>query len=470
MTDSVVVAGGGLAGLVAARRLAERGVDVTLYERRETVGGRVRTRRQDGFTLDRGFQVLFTAYPAAQRELDFDALDMRYFSPGACICRPGRRSVLSDPLRDPGALLDSLRNPEVTTTDKVRTLLLRQDVAGKSEADIFSGPDRSIRDHLEEWGFSDDYIEHFVAPFYGGITLDRSLETSKRVFEYTFKTLSEGRIGVPAAGMGAIPEQLAARAREAGVEVVTGVEVTGVSDAARGPTTVEVTDGGATDENEDGTGTDQAGDGAEGGDGAEAGDDPDGPDQPVTVETSDGTVTADAVVVATDPRTARDLTGVEAIPTAARSSVTQYYSLPAGTDLDTGRKLLLNAGGPEPNTVVPLSAVAPEYAPADRELLNATFLGSEALDADDEELFAATRRALAAWYPEREFGDVELLHTDRVEFAQFDQPPGVHDGLPSARTPGGRTYLAGDYTGWSSINAALKSGRLAANAVLVDVA
>jgi phytoene dehydrogenase-like protein len=456
MTDSVVVAGGGLAGLVAARRLAERGVDVTLYERNETVGGRVRTREQDGFTLDRGFQVLFTAYPAARRELDFDALDMRYFSPGACICRPGRRSVLSDPLRDPGALLDSLRNPEVTTTDKVRTLLLRQDVAGKSEADIFSAPDRSIREHLEEWGFSDDYIEHFVAPFYGGITLDRSLETSKRVFEYTFKALSEGRIGVPAAGMGAIPEQLAARAREAGAEVVTGVEVTGVSDAARGATRVEVTDGGTSDEAATGDG---------GGDDAAA----DAQDRPVTVETTDGTVTADAVVVATDPRTARELTGVEAIPTAARSSVTQYYSLPAGTDLDTGKKLLLNAHGPAPNTVVPLSAVAPEYAPADRELLNATFLGSEALSADDEELFAATRRALAAWYPEREFDDVELLHTDRVEFAQFDQPPGVHDGLPSARTPGGRTYLAGDYTGWSSINAALKSGRLAATAALGDL-
>jgi phytoene dehydrogenase-like protein len=269
--------------------------------------------------------------------------------------------------------------------------------------------------------------------------------------------------------MGAIPEQLAARAREAGAEVVTGVEVTGVSDAARGATRVEVTDGGTSDEaaTGDGGGDDAAADADD--TGADVDEEADAQDRPVTVETTDGTVTADAVVVATDPRTARELTGVEAIPTAARSSVTQYYSLPAGTDLDTGKKLLLNAHGPAPNTVVPLSAVAPEYAPADRELLNATFLGSEALSADDEELFAATRRALAAWYPEREFDDVELLHTDRVEFAQFDQPPGVHDGLPSARTPGGRTYLAGDYTGWSSINAALKSGRLAATAALGDL-
>ena len=456
MTDSVVVVGGGLAGLVAARHLAAGGADVTLYEQRETVGGRVRTREADGFTLDRGFQVLFTAYPAVRRELDLDALDLRTFSPGACICRPGKRSILSDPLREPGTLLASLRNDEVPLSDKVRTLLLRQDLRKRSEGDIFTGPDRSIREYLSAWGFSDDYVEHFVAPFYGGITLDRSLSTSKRVFEYTFKALSAGEIGVPADGMGAIPEQLADRAREAGVEIRTGVEVTGVVDpASTGGRRIEIADGGEAAETSgerptggDSTGTDTA--------------------DAVTVETSEGTVDADAVVVAADPRTARELTGVSSIPTDAVSSVTQYYSVPAGTDLGTDRKLLLNAADASPNAVVPMSEVAPEYAPAGRELLCATFLGSEVLDADAEELATATRRALSAWYPERDFEDIAVVATDRIEFAQFAQPPGVHDDLPSARTAGGNTYLAGDYTGWSSINAAMKSGRLAASALLAD--
>jgi uncharacterized protein with NAD-binding domain and iron-sulfur cluster len=115
-----------------------------------------------------------------------------------------------------------------------------------------------------------------------------------------------------------------------------------------------------------------------------------------------------------------------------------------------------------------MSEVAPEYAPAGRELLTATFLGEASMDADDEKLATATRRALAAWYPEHDFEDVEVVATDRIEFAQFAQPPGVHDDLPSARTAGGNTYLAGDYTGWSSINAAMKSGRLAASAALAD--
>jgi len=60
MDGDATVVGGGLSGLVAAARLADAGADVTLLERRPEVGGRVRTETVDGFTLDRGFQVLFT--------------------------------------------------------------------------------------------------------------------------------------------------------------------------------------------------------------------------------------------------------------------------------------------------------------------------------------------------------------------------------------------------------------------------
>ncbi|SFF94608.1 UDP-galactopyranose mutase [Halopelagius inordinatus] len=438
MDETVVVAGAGLAGLVAARHLAEEGADVIVYERRHEVGGRVRTQKRDGFTFDRGFQVLFTGYPAVRRELDVDELDLRQFDPGAVIARRGERSTLSDPIRDPKSLLATLRNDEVTLTDKVRTLALRQHVgdiaeetsAGRrtrsgdaSERRLFEGPDTSIREYLREWGFSEDYIENFVAPFYGGITLDRSLSTSKRVFEATFKALSNGRIGVPAEGMQAIPEQLAEKARRAGAEIrlETGVE------------SVENHEGG------------------------------------VTVRTTAETVEADAAVVAADPKESLRLSGVDEIPTTARTSTTQYYRVPAGTDLDTGRKLLVNAENDAPNTVAPMSKIAPEYAPDDYELLSATFLGAAAADKSAMELAADTRRTLKSWYPDRSFGPVESVQTDRIRFAQFDQPPGVHDRLPDARAPGGWTYLAGDYTTWSSIQGAMRSGREAADAVAYDL-
>lgn len=302
-SPSVAVVGAGLAGLVAARHLADAGADVTVFERRDDVGGRVRTHREDGFTIDRGFQVLFTAYPAVRRELDLDALDLQAFSPGAVIARPGERSVLSDPLRDPFSFTDSIFNREVTTTDKLRTLALRQHVGGRDEAAIFESPDAPIDDYLRDWGFSADYIDNFVAPFYGGITLDRSLSTSKRVFEYTFKAMSEGKIALPAEGMAAVPAQLADRARDAGATIHLDEPVAAVSpDADR-----------------------------------------------ATVETETLTVETDAVVVAADPRTARRLTGVASIPTAARPSTTLYCALPDDAPLDDRRKIHLNAADERPN-------------------------------------------------------------------------------------------------------------------------
>jgi phytoene dehydrogenase-like protein len=423
MTDSrVVVVGGGLAGLTAARRLAADGFDVTVFERREEVGGRVRSRRGDGFVFDRGFQVLFTAYPAARRELDFPALDLRSFSPGAVICRGDQRSVLADPLRDPGALTQTLFNTEISTTDKLRTLRLRADLRTKSVADVFAEPDATIEQYLYTRGFSERYVDRFVRPFYGGITLDRSLSTSKRVFEFTFKMLSEGETVVPARGMGAITEQLADRAMAHDARIVTEapVEDLHVGDAEVG------------------------------------------------LQVPGETVDADAVVVAADPKTSAALTGLDAIPTDAKGCVTQYFGVPPGHPLADSDRIHLNAGGEIPTTVAPMSGAAPEYAPDDSALVAATTVGRRA--ETDSDLETQARDVVSGWYPAASLGDFELLRTDRIDFAQFAQPPGVHEDLPGARDPDGPVYLAGDYTHDSSINGALESGAAAAAAVREDLA
>ncbi|ELZ47850.1 amine oxidase [Halorubrum coriense DSM 10284] len=433
MNGDATVVGGGLAGLVAATRLAEAGADVTLFERRPEVGGRVRTETVDGFTLDRGFQVLFSSYPAVERELGsegLDDLDLRTFAPGATICRPGSRSVLGDPLRDPLSALPSLLNREVSFSDKLRTLALRYDLGNRDEGEFFAGRDAPIREYLRDWGFADDYVENFVEPFYGGITLDRSLSTSKQVFEYTFRAMGRGSIGVPAEGMAALPAALADRAREAGVAIETGEDVEAVRIAGQGRIPFRTADA----------------------DGA-------------TVELADGsTREADAVVVAASPPEARRLTGVESVPTEGVPNVTGWYALPAGESFETGGRILLNAAAESPNAVVPMSEVAPEYAPDDRALLAATFLGEDSLDRPADALRADVRDALEAWYPERDFAGLETVDVHRVRFAQFAQPPGVHADLPDPDDPEGPVVLAGDYTEWSSIQGGLESGRTAASA------
>ena len=62
----VLIIGGGLAGLCCALRLQQGGLSFQVLEASDGVGGRVRTDKVEGFLLDRGFQVLLTAYPEAR--------------------------------------------------------------------------------------------------------------------------------------------------------------------------------------------------------------------------------------------------------------------------------------------------------------------------------------------------------------------------------------------------------------------
>lgn len=418
MTDSqIAVVGGGLAGLETARQLAEAGREVVVYEAAPTVGGRVRTETAGGYTFDRGFQVLFTAYPEARRALSLDMLDLHQFPPGAIVCRKNHRSVVADPLRDPFRAVETLFSRDLTFGDKLQVLRLRQSLVGRSREEIFSGPDESIDSFLRARGFSDRFIDSFAVPFYGGITLDRSLQTSSRVFQFTFRMLAEGAAAIPAEGMQAIPRQLAEKAREHGATIITDTPVESI----------------------EGTG-------------------------PVTVNLGAESVTFDTVVIAAGPKESRQLTGVKAIPSVGRHVRTQYFEIPSGNPIAKQPRIHLNAAAPVPNQVVSLSAVAPSYAPEKGALLAASTLGEP--EMPPEVLADQTRETVASWYPEASFDDLRLLEAVDVPFAQYAQPPGIHQSLPSVAAPEGSVYLAGDFTTDSSINVALRSARQAATAVL----
>ena len=106
-TVDVVVIGAGLAGLTAARTIQRSGKSVVVLEASDAVGGRVRTDEVDGFLLDRGFQVMLTAYPELRRQANLDELDLRAFDPGALVWRNGKGHVVSDPFRAPATIATS---------------------------------------------------------------------------------------------------------------------------------------------------------------------------------------------------------------------------------------------------------------------------------------------------------------------------------------------------------------------------
>ena len=71
----VAVVGGGVAGLTAACYLARAGLEVTVFEKASSLGGRAATRESDGFMFNRGIHALYTSGAASRA---FEELDVTY--------------------------------------------------------------------------------------------------------------------------------------------------------------------------------------------------------------------------------------------------------------------------------------------------------------------------------------------------------------------------------------------------------
>jgi len=406
----VVVIGAGLAGLSAARLLWRAGMNVRVLEARPQVGGRVRSLVQNGFTLDVGFQVLFTAYPAVRRNLDLTRLDLVTLPLAAVIRRGSRAETVG---RDPSSLGGTLRASSFTWPDRLRVLRLAAALKSVPAAHLLLGDDEPTHAFLARCGFSARAIDRFFVPFFGGIFLKRDLTTSAQLFRYYFRMLLDGAIALPRGGIGRVTAQLAE-----GVSVTLNTRVTRLTPRADGVAVTFVRAG------------------------------------------TEETLGADRVVVATDPPEIQRLTGVPA-PTAGVGSTYLYYA--SDTRLDREPRLLLNADPGILNNALWLSNVNPILAPPGQHLLSVTALGAEGVG--EAALDARIRRELAAWYGQGA-ARLRLLKVIPLPFAQFAQPPGFGAALVPNGTPLSNVYLASEATSMSSVQGALESGERAAAIIL----
>ena len=207
-SPSIHIIGGGISGLIAARVLEEYGLSATIIEATDRLGGRVKTDVVDGYSLDHGFQVLLTAYPAAKKYLDFDALALQEFLPGSAIFKNGKQKIIGDPLRNLSLLLPTLFSGIGTVNDKLKILALNRRLKKKSIQNIFAEKEQTTLAYLENIGFSETIITDFFIPFFSGIFLENKLDTSSRMFEFVYKMFGQGNAALPKDGIQAIPKQL----------------------------------------------------------------------------------------------------------------------------------------------------------------------------------------------------------------------------------------------------------------------
>ena len=399
----VVVIGAGLAGLSAARVIQQAGFSTIVVEASDAVGGRVRTDSVDGFLLDRGFQVLLTAYPELAAQVDMQALDVREFDPGALVWRKGKGHVVSDPFRKPTTLVATAFAPIGTILDKVRIVFLRRRVLHTHSRRLLRGRDISTVVALRAAGFSTRMIQRFFRPLFGGIQLDPALATSRRMFDVIFRSLSEGLSVLPSRGMQALPEQLAARLQPGSLFLNT--RVASIEDNA-----VLLPDG--------------------------------------------STVRARAVVVATDGPTASTLLGLPEVKSRTAGCV--YFSADIAP---TKEKLVVLDGtgrGPVLNVAV-LSNVAPSYAPPGKHLIVAALPG--VIDGDLEEI---ARTQLRSWWGAQVDAWKHLRTYSIAHGGPVQQPPFAPRQPVSL---GGGRFVCGDHRDTGSIQGALFSGRRCGEAV-----
>jgi phytoene dehydrogenase-like protein len=397
-----------MAGLACARYLHKAGADFLLLEASDAPGGRVRTDLVDGFRLDRGFQILLTAYPEARRLLDYNALDLRAFRSGAMIRQEKGFVEVTDPTREPLTVFKTLTAPVGSLADKLRLLKLMQEVNTVADTrDFFHNEDTTTLEYLQQYGWSQQMIDTFFRPFFGGVFLENELDTSSNFFRFVFKQFYNGQATLPAGGMQAIPDQLAAGLQEGSVRLNTAV-------ASLEGSVVRLQNG--------------------------------------------ERIQAGKVVVATDAHTADRLLG-KASNQAHNVTTCTYFA--ADRSPLSKKMLVLN-----PNRLsvvhhlcIP-SDIAPVYAPEGKTLISVSTQGLDL--ANEQKLTLDIRLELGQWFGV-EVQNWRHLRTYHLPHALPRYEAGItHEALKLSDT----LYRCGDYTAYPSLNAAMQTGREVAEMIL----
>jgi phytoene dehydrogenase-like protein len=425
-----VVVGGGLAGLACAHGLVTAGRSVQVVEAGEAPGGRARTVWHRGRPVDRGFQVVLTAYPRTRELIRAVGIPRRDLRPvrGGAVFVHGDGTIH----RLGASRLAALRFTGLRRADRRRLAALELEVLGRSPDALLAREDEGLtaEGFLRGRGFSDDAIEDVFRPLLGVMLLDRSLGADTGYLRFLLAMLARGHAAIPSDGLGMIAEWTSAAVRQAGGAIDMGVRAVALEPDAAGR-------------------------------------------RVAAVATDDGRrIAARQVVLAAGPPAAGllaplDPASAARLPAEAASSATAAFAL--RKPLYRGRVILLNAdrdppGASRVDLLCQTTNITRPGAPEGPHILLATRVTTQGGGADG--LVEATGELVRRWAPGFDWaGLAEPIDVYEHRFALFRPLSGVRRDLPGPRTAMENLTLAGDLTTHPSIEGAVSSGARAAGIV-----
>ncbi len=405
----VIVIGAGFSGLSAAYYLQCKGLSVKIVEASSQVGGRARSDKMNGYTLDRGLHFYHHSTTELAKIINLNDLSLKNTYPGYLLRYQGTFNLFTNPLYQTVDTISTAMAKNATFTDKIRLFGLYAKLKTSDYSKLVKEAESSTFEYLSKNGFSKKLIDSFFRPMIAANIFDYNLQSSSRFSKVYLKSLFQDHVALPKEGIGKIAATIAEKLEEDTISFKTKVK--------------RITDNG--------------------------------------VELMNGNfLESKFVVVATNAIDANMVIGNKAMTAESSHVSTLYFS----TDKAPLSKPVVilngNNGTTLVNHVFVPSLLHESYAPKGKHLVAVNVVKEH--DLDDDELIEKCLTELTDWFGLKVM-DWQYLKTYHIKYAMPFKP--ILDEVKFTKKITNNIYACGDSLSVGSMESALRSGRETANII-----